>query len=1617
MPQKKTIAKKGKKRCDPSAYATVSIPSKASLAVKEEEIIDTADIKDTKAEIDSSLAVSVDTATSDPALSSSNVLFPDMLSGEYEPQPERVLLAAKDASSVDAWVSLDLARRQANDYVRSELSMKESLDANCPIVLLTQKSEQLVVDKIREKAVKLANPDISAVLSVRDWTRSACFVYETLAAYKFAEDDIVAAMRATSGTGDLVDAVAWLCFHVPSERMPIDMRDKFEYSLFPKASSDEQKQQQQQEEEEEEKVELVGPAKDSPDDPADLADVLFEKARINSSSDSEDVEEVSNGIADNNAPGPLLVELLSRRFLSEYEAGGYDSEEDPNITHARRSIRLSACSEILDYYQSNSSTPKRKESIELLSKLIDKERKGIRAIEDDALFDDLRAVREFERVWPVYYDSLLNDICELKEKEQTYLGASTGSSETGSNCKQGLSNVCNGKGGSNKKWAAVFDTVASGDSDDDIGFGFDLGLGLAGDDEPRDNKVLSQPLPSIRVFDTRPPVNWAGAAVKDIVLEEIRRLDKQATIKYSSLDIGEGYSCKLTVDWRLPTKARLIAEIQRAVPIDPAPEFAFTGLKQAWSLPRSLLGKTKRDAEDLCALVLLYMQPTLCHKVSLRLLPTLRDLWEEWEATNSQTAKDAAQEALVSRTGFLRELRVQYEMAAQKALDEDQPVISVFRPHVPSSRLAYMRRAQHIRKHKWSKETISSRHKNKKYENEFEAMYKALPARMFRREIIQGVMENQVIIIRGETGSGKSSQIPQFLLELLLNSAYKGGRVICTQPRRISAMSIASRVSKELGDPALGGKDSLVGCQIRLNSQASDENALVFCTTGVLLRMLVDDPELRDVSCIICDEVQERTLELDYMLIVIRQLLPKRQDLKVILMSATIDTSIFSCYFDDCPIVEIPGRTFPVNRLFLENVVQMAEYTLESSSRYAIRTPYPQQPLYAESTAHSFAITGRDNSSYQEIVNVDSNMLLDGSNGDTRDFNRDFALQNADYISKTAMATVKRMRTDIVNLDLIHHLLREICTADDGDTAGCLLRTFSKNNVPTGSVLVFLPGIYEIRTLSSILASDPLITNVMSVIPLHSSFANDKPSYTHMTYTELAFAPPVKRKRKVILSTNVAETGVTIPDITIVIDCGLSNQNMWDKERHVSRLLTKPVSKANVKQRCGRAGRVQAGVALCLYTKEQYSQMADYERPEMQRMSLVNLCLQTKSHGVEDIMHFLQQAMEPPQQSAVIQAIHELQEAGALDENENLTPIGSHLCYLPLDLSVGKLLIVGSLFNCLDPILTVAASLSANSGILVTPFDGDARHLAQVAHIKYRKPMGILPYVLNVAQSSDFLVILAAYEDWRKYASRPEASHRELLSFCKANWLSMDALEEIEECREQYLRLLYSLGLVQIERPKDAKDWTLSQAIRPFIRKAGAHRGFTVVPEAANANGNDVNIIYAAIVAGLNHILMASTIQSGYVIGKSTIARRIQGIESGALQAVDRERVATRPIQIDPLSVVASNCQMDKNNALVAASLSANSRSMSAHMLTKVNLVPIVLFSRSLSYWPKAQRLVVNKWIASKCYARTASVLMMMRRLLEQIMQFRFAFPQRELPENLAKWQSIIIDVIKNEHV
>ncbi|KAJ1878131.1 ATP-dependent RNA helicase dhx29, partial [Kickxella alabastrina] len=433
--------------------------------------------------------------------------------------------------------------------------------------------------------------------------------------------------------------------------------------------------------------------------------------------------------------------------------------------------------------------------------------------------------------------------------------------------------------------------------------------------------------------------------------------------------------------------------------------------------------------------------------------------------------------------------------------------------------------ARNLRARKWSASTIAQRlSSDAKWAGQFAEAQQQLPARQFRAHIDAALADHQVTIVRGETGSGKSSQVPQFALaQLLAQASYTGGRILCTQPRRISTTAIATRVSQELGDTAPGSSDGLVGYQIRFDARAHDANALVFCTTGVLLRMLADDPELNDVACIICDEVQERTLELDYLLIAMRQLIKRRRGaLRLVLMSATIDTGVFARYFGGCPVVDIPGRTFPVQSVFLENVVQMSGYALEPGSRYETADAGPE-------------VAGLD------LDRAGPGLDLDPQPGAD-------AVDPA-FVSPRAWAVVSRMRADTVNLDLVCHVLAGICGTGDAHSHSAWAR-FSRSAVPHGAVLVFLPGIREIRALCGMLSSGGSRPLRASVIPLHSAFAGDRPAGSSMTYTELAFAPAEAGRRKIILATNVAETGITIPDVTVVVDCGLANQAVWDRARH-----------------------------------------------------------------------------------------------------------------------------------------------------------------------------------------------------------------------------------------------------------------------------------------------------------------------------------------------------------------------------------------------------------------------------------------------------------------------------------
>ncbi|KAJ2550834.1 hypothetical protein EV175_003919 [Coemansia sp. RSA 1933] len=1080
------------------------------------------------------------------------------------------------------------------------------------------------------------------VLSLRDWTRSANFIYETLAAYKFSDTDITSAMAATRGAGSLVDVVAWLCFHVPADQMPVDMRDKLEYGFYSKPVRFEQPK------------------------PA----ALSKDVRTIIAPEPVAVRAVE--------PDRLLENLLRSRHLDTDGSDGYESDEDPSVIHARRVVRVNACSEILDFYRNGSIVRgmQKKANMETVMAVMTRETKLIAELEQDVLFVAQTATAGFNRLWREHYGPLLEDIRDLEvsyntiEEEEDEQEAATVTVTSG----------CGDHSSKEKK-------ADSDDNDSVVGFGLDL-LSLEEEDDETSTTAVQTPttISRERVVDSTPPAGWTGAGVQDLVMEAVRRLDKQADIRYQTTGEGLGYTARLSVGWSQPAKARQIVLKQRKIPIeDMAPEFEQNGLTHVWPSPAKVFGKTKRAAPDLAALVFLYMQQGMCHGISMRLAPALHEIWVEWETASLAESSHARAMAVAKRIEFLRDLRKLYEDTAvsEENGDEDDetPVENSLQPNGrPASKKKrdHVLCARRIRSQQWSHMTLKTRLSTAEWKTKYGTMQQELPARKNAGEIRKAIVDNQVVIIRGETGSGKSSQVPQLVLDLLIGN---------------------------------GSKDKCyrVGVQIRFNSQACVENALVFCTTGVLLRMLIDDPELRDVNCIICDEVQERTLELDYMLIIVRKLLRKRPGLKVILMSATIDARIFTLYFDDCPVVEIPGRTFPVKQVFLEDVVEPSGYTVYNHR------------LYSK--------CGYNDSSRSVIGN---------------------------------------MRTDVVNLELVHFLLHEMCVADKHSSAGVDQQETGGGNsgwqslclecAPTGSVLVFLPGIYEIRALMRRLFNDPAIGSSSTIIPLHSSFANDTAPGTKTTYTDAAFAPPAPgTMRKIVLSTNVAETGITIPDITIVFDCGLSNQSRWDKERRLTRLEKLPISKANVRQRCGHAGRVKPGLAICLFTVDQYQAMAEFELAEMKRMSMANICLQTKAHGFKDIMFLLQQAPEPPQQSSVMQAIFELQEAGALDEDEELTPIGKHLCYMPLDLSVGKLLVIGTMLGCLDPILTIAASMSINNSILLAPsfssLDGVS---AEPAHEKYRtRAMEFLPYLNDNRQVSDFLVVLAAYEDWRKMVLQP----------------------------------------------------------------------------------------------------------------------------------------------------------------------------------------------------------------------------------------------------------------------
>lgn len=617
------------------------------------------------------------------------------------------------------------------------------------------------------------------------------------------------------------------------------------------------------------------------------------------------------------------------------------------------------------------------------------------------------------------------------------------------------------------------------------------------------------------------------------------------------------------------------------------------------------------------------------------------------------------------------------------------------------------------------------------------------------------------------TRSGKSTQVPSFLLEHQL-SLGRPCKIYCTEPRRISAISLARRVSEELGEGRgdLGTARSLVGYSIRLESNTSKETQLVYATTGIVMRMLEGSNELREITHLVLDEVHERTIDSDFLLIVLKKLLETRKDLKVILMSATVDAERFSNYLGRAPVLNVPGRTFPVQVKYLEDALEITDYTLSQQG-------------------------------HEKMTDLDDDPIEDEHDPSTT---QKAAKDLRQYSAKTRN-TLSQIDEYQIEFELIVQLIGRIAVDPT-------YVNYSK------AILVFLPGIAEIRTLNDLLLGEPFFQRDWEVYPLHSTIATED--------QERAFLVPPPGVRKIVLATNIAETGITIPDVTCVIDTGKHREMRFDERRQLSRLIDTFISRANAKQRRGRAGRVQEGLCFHMFTKYRHDQlMSDQQTPEMLRLSLQDLAIRVKICKIGGIEETLGQALDAPSAKNIRRAIDALVDVRALTAAEDLTPLGYQLARLPLDVFLGKLILQGTIFKCLDMAITVAAILSSKSPF-TAPFGQRAQ--ADQARKAFKRA------------DSDLLTVYNAYLGWKKVCQTQ--SHD--FQYCKKNYLSSQTLSNIEDLKGQLLVSLVDAGFLQLTHDER------QQLNR--LRYSSRRRHFFELPQRVNIN-SDNDLVSGAVIA------------------------------------------------------------------------------------------------------------------------------------------------------------------------
>jgi ATP-dependent helicase HrpA len=564
-----------------------------------------------------------------------------------------------------------------------------------------------------------------------------------------------------------------------------------------------------------------------------------------------------------------------------------------------------------------------------------------------------------------------------------------------------------------------------------------------------------------------------------------------------------------------------------------------------------------------------------------------------------------------------------------------------------------------------------------------------LPVSARRDDIAEAIRDHQVVIVAGETGSGKTTQLPKICLALGRgDSGAPGGAMIGhTQPRRIAARSVAERIAEELGSD-LG---ETVGYQVRFTDRTSKQSRVKVMTDGILLAELQHDRMLKRYDTLIIDEAHERSLNIDFILGYLRRLLPQRPDLKLVITSATIDPERFAEHFADAqgrpaPIIEVSGRTFPVE------------------VRY--------RPLQEEA--------------------------YDDEEGEP----------------------VLRDQTEAID-DAVTELL--------ADTAG--------------DILVFLPGEREIRDTADVLKRKAEGPRGFDIVPLYSRLSSAEQHRVFERHT----------RRRVVLATNVAETSLTVPGITGVIDTGLARISRWSSRTKVQRLPIEPVSQASAQQRSGRCGRVAAGVAIRLYSEEDFLGRPEFTEPEILRTSLASVILQMTSLGLGQVDRF--PFVDPPDNRAVRAGVQLLEELGALVPDATgrgraprLTGVGRKLARLPIDPRLARMILEADRTGCLREVLVVTAALSIQD-----PRERPVEHRARAdqLHARFRDPR------------SDFMAWLNLWRHLRE--KQQEMGSSAFRRMCREEHLNYLRVREWQDFESQLRQVAKQVGL-KPGKPADVPD-------------------------------------------------------------------------------------------------------------------------------------------------------------------------------------------------------------------